>query len=109
MFFITFLYWLSFIILGTYITIRLNLRVNRPKVMPSGAKIFVANHPSVSDPFVLSMAIRQHSHILIADEVFRIRPFGGILRSLGYIPVIPTQGRLAFDTAVKLLNRVATL
>lgn len=100
----TLLYWLSFIVLGAFVTIRLNLRVNRPGSMPNGAKIFIANHPSVSDPFVLSMAIRQHAHILIAEEVFQIRPFGGLLRKLGYIPVVPTRGRLALENAIQCLR-----
>ncbi|HQP07733.1 MAG TPA: lysophospholipid acyltransferase family protein [Anaerolineaceae bacterium] len=105
MLFLSALYWLMFLLLGTYTLVRFNLRISRPASMPQGAKIFVANHPSVSDPFLLSFAIRQHAHILIAEEVFNIRPFGTLLRSMGFIPVIPHQGRLAFDQAVEYLQQ----
>ena len=105
MLFLSAIYWLMFLLLGTYTLVRFNLRISRPASMPQGAKIFVANHPSVSDPFLLSFAIRQHAHILIAEEVFNIRPFGTLLRRMGFIPVIPHQGRLAFDQAVEYLQQ----
>ena len=105
MLFLSAIYWLMFLLLGTYTLVRFNLRISRPASMPQGAKIFVANHPSVSDPFLLSFAIRQHAHILIAEEVFNIRPFGTLLRRMGFIPVIPHQGRLAFDQAVEYLQK----
>ena len=105
MIFVTLFYWMMFLLLTVYAWVRFNLRVNRPASMPTGAKIFVANHPSVSDPFLLSFAVRQHAHILIAEEVFNIRPFGALLRSLGFIPVIPSKGRLAFDRAVDYLKQ----
>jgi 1-acyl-sn-glycerol-3-phosphate acyltransferase len=98
-------YWLTFILLSIYAWVRFNLKVNRPSSMPQGAKIFVANHPSVSDPFLLSMVVRQYAHILIAEEVFNIRPFGTLLRSMGFISVVPRNGRLAFDRAVKCLQQ----
>jgi 1-acyl-sn-glycerol-3-phosphate acyltransferase len=105
MLFLSIFYWLMFLLLGVYAWVRFSLRISRPASMPQGAKIFVANHPSVSDPFLLSFAVRQHAHILIAEEVFNIRPFGTLLRSMGFIPVVPNKGRQAFDRAVEYLQQ----
>jgi 1-acyl-sn-glycerol-3-phosphate acyltransferase len=101
----TLLYWLAFAILGSYVTIRLNLKVNKLADIPKNSKILVANHPSVSDPFLLSMALRQYSHILIAEEVFNIRPFGRLLKRMGFICVEKANGRVAFDRSIDVLNR----
>lgn len=99
----TLLYWLAFFVLGSYVTIRLNLKVNNSTSIPKGAKILTANHPSVSDPFLLSMVLRQYSHILIAEEVFNIRPFGRLLRRMGFICVEKASGRPAFERSIEAL------
>ncbi len=98
-------FWFTFLIIGLYVRIKFSFRVNQPENMPKGPKIFVANHPTVSDPFLFSKAIRQFTHILVAEEVFLIKPAGTLLRWLGCIRVVPNQGRQAYQKSLESLKK----
>lgn len=98
-------FWFVFAIFGLYVRLKFVFRVNKPSSMPKGAKIFVANHPTVSDPFLLSKAIKQFSHILVAEEVFKIKPVGSLLRRLGCICVVPKRGNEAYQISLELLKK----
>ncbi len=72
--------------------------------LPTGPKLIVANHPSMTDPFLLGLLSRQPIHILIIDNPFYVPVFGAYLRKSGHVPVTLDNGRVAFDRARQLLE-----
>lgn len=101
-------YWLAKPVLGLYGRI-LKLNVYRHERLPKGAKIIAVNHPSTSDPFLILKIAGQPARILVINHAFQVPLFGAYLRLAGHIPVIPGQGRKAFDAAEAHLRKGGTL
>jgi 1-acyl-sn-glycerol-3-phosphate acyltransferase len=87
-----------------YTNMMLDLNINRTTPFFKGPKIITPNHPSVSDPFLVLLAFRERVRILIAEEVFKVKPFGTILRAMGHIEVIPGRGSEAIERACRALD-----
>ncbi len=77
--------------------------------MPKGPKIIVANHPTTSDPFILTSYSNGQAAVLIKNSLFDVPLFGYYLHRAGHIPVIKGDGALAFKRALNLLNRGITI
>lgn len=103
------LYWLTRPTITAYSKLMLDLDIDQTAALPAGPKILAANHPSVSDPFLVIMAARHQVSILIAEEVFKVKPFGTYLARSGHIPVIPGRGQEAIDQAMRLLDKGRTV
>ena len=56
--------------------------------LPQGARILVANHPTTSDPFLLSLLVNQPLYIPITGMAFEVPLLGSILHAAGHIPVV---------------------
>jgi 1-acyl-sn-glycerol-3-phosphate acyltransferase len=80
------------------------LNVHRQVPLPPGPKLIVANHPSCTDPFLLSVLSPEPISILIVDKAFSIPVAGAYLRWLGNIPVVHDNGRVALEKAQRLLE-----
>jgi 1-acyl-sn-glycerol-3-phosphate acyltransferase len=91
-------------ILDAFTAFRMRMDIAFEAPLPEGPIIIAPNHPSVTDPFLVSWMTGVKSHILIADEVFKIPVFGRYLRASGHIPVVPGSGRAAFDEALAKLE-----
>lgn len=87
-----------------YARLMLKLNVFWQAPLPAGPKLIVANHPSISDPFFLSLLSPQPIRILIIDNPFHVPVFGTYLRKSGHVPVVPGDGRTAFEEAHRLLE-----
>jgi 1-acyl-sn-glycerol-3-phosphate acyltransferase len=72
--------------------------------LPAGPKILAPNHPSTIDPFVMTGVLPERAHILIDDRLFKVPVFGRYLETIQHVPVVPGQGRAAFDAAARLLD-----
>ncbi len=72
--------------------------------LPEGPKIIVANHPSTTDPLILTTLTAEPLSILITESVFTIPLVGRILRRSGQIPVVRANGRAAFAEALRRLR-----
>ncbi|MBN1317536.1 MAG: 1-acyl-sn-glycerol-3-phosphate acyltransferase [Anaerolineales bacterium] len=72
--------------------------------LPTGPKIFAANHPSTIDPIMLLALAPEQMSILVTGDVFKIPLFGPYLRAAGHIPVVRGRDREAFDEALRLLK-----
>jgi len=72
--------------------------------LPDGPKIIVANHPSITDPFLVMMLLREQVSILIHETLFHVPVFGAYLRHIGHVPVLINNGRTAFEQAQDLLK-----
>ena len=72
--------------------------------LPDGAKIFVANHPSTSDPAWITVLVNEQLSILIKDLLFKVPLFGHSLHLSGHIAVSPGNGKGALLEAVKRIQ-----
>ena len=97
------LYFLGSVFINIYAKLMLKVNVVCHEQMHSGAKIIVSNHPTTSDPFVLTTMTKGQASILIKDILFKIPLFGTYLRWAGHIPVTRDKGRDAFEAALKHL------
>jgi 1-acyl-sn-glycerol-3-phosphate acyltransferase len=103
------LYWLSRPVADTYTTMMLRMDVQHKQLLPRGAKIIAANHPSTTDPFYLAAMMPGQTYILINDLLFKIPVLGKYLHHTGHIPVTAGRGQQAIDSALELLARGKTI
>jgi len=88
-----------------YARLMLELDIAWDAPMPRGAKIIVANHPSTTDPIYLGILSPAPLNMLLIVYPFLIPIVGTYLRLSGHVPVVPGQGRVAFDEALRLLQK----
>jgi len=69
-----------------------------------GPKILIANHPNVTDSFILPFLLPEKLHFLIQANIFSLPVIGFLLRKSGQIPVVKGQGKVALDTALENLS-----
>lgn len=72
--------------------------------LPAGPKIIAANHPTTTDPILITQLTSKPMHILITGRCFKIPVVGRALRLAGQVPVIGGRERAAFDEAYQLLR-----
>jgi 1-acyl-sn-glycerol-3-phosphate acyltransferase len=97
-------YYIGWMIIAVIakVILRKNVLVYAP--VPEGPKILVANHPTVSDPFVLLTSIRDRISVLVWGQVFSIPLFGRYLKMSGHIPVVQGEGYKGFNSALHHLQ-----
>jgi len=98
-------YYVGWAIIAGITKVLLRKNVVSYAPVPKGAKILVANHPTISDPFILFTSVHERVSIMIFHQVFTIPVFGRYLKSVGHIPVVRGNGQQAFDRALGFLNR----
>jgi 1-acyl-sn-glycerol-3-phosphate acyltransferase len=81
----------------------------RHTMLPPGPKIIAPNHPSTTDPFLVLLLAEEQIAILIDDRLFKVPLFGSCLRLAGHVPVVPGEGRLAYEAAARLLASGGTV
>jgi len=81
-------YWLmrAWLQLFAHIYWRLS-RIGREHVPTSGPVIFVSNHRSFIDPFILGLCSRRPVYYVAKEELFKNRALGWFISSLGAFPV----------------------
>jgi glycerol-3-phosphate O-acyltransferase/dihydroxyacetone phosphate acyltransferase len=100
------LYVLSWTFVRMFALLMLRLDIHRHSHLPSGPMIFVANHPSATDPFLIHMISRkQQLNVLITAKAFNVPVFGWFLRNVQEIPVPLKEGSSALEQARQHLNR----
>lgn len=72
--------------------------------LPSGPKIIVANHTTVTDGFVLPFLIKEKLHYLIQADTFNLPLIGRLLALADQIPVYIGRGHEALDLAKEKLS-----
>ena len=98
------LYTLGRIILLLFGAVMLKLTIQRHGKLPAGPKIFVCNHPSATDPFMIHIIARERLNVLITAKAFCVPVFGWFLRTIREIPVPLEQGSLALEHACQYLR-----
>ncbi len=67
--------------------------------------IICANHPSLRDPIFIAEAFDRQLTFMAKKELFKFKPFGALIKSLGAFPVDRQNGDIAaVKTAIKLLR-----
>jgi len=91
-------------IIRLYSRLMLNMDVRWYGDMPVGPKIFVANHPSATDPFILHLLSREPMSVMIVSTAFTFPLFGEYIRRAGQIQVLPGVGKQAMRQAKEFLK-----
>lgn len=87
-----------------YSRLMLNLDVYWHGEVQAGPKIFVANHPSGTDAFILHLLSREPMSVLIVSTAFSFPLFGEYIRRAGQIQVLPGEGARAMEQAKESLK-----
>ena len=87
-------------VLRIYAMLMFNLDIEHKIVLPHGPKIYVANHPTLTDPFLLQ--VKEPMSVLITGKAFAIPMVGGLLRQIGQISAEKGSGTL--EKALKVLR-----
>jgi 1-acyl-sn-glycerol-3-phosphate acyltransferase len=87
-----------------YSRVMLNLDIHWHDHLPMGPKIYVANHPSATDPFILHLLSREPMGVLIVSTAFIFPLFGEYIRRSGQIQVVPGKGGQALEQAKQYLQ-----
>ena len=101
----TMLYFMVWGLLWAYASVLLRMNIQRHGTLPAGAKIFVSNHPSATDPFMIHIVTHQGLSVLITEKAFAVPVFGWFLRRVRQIPVPLKEGSLALEHAVRALKK----
>ena len=86
----------------------LNMDMHWHDHLPAGPKIFIANHPSATDPFILHLLSREPMSVLIVSTAFAFPLFGEYIRRSGQIQVIPGQGEQALKQNTRIKRVMLT-
>jgi 1-acyl-sn-glycerol-3-phosphate acyltransferase len=97
-------YTLGRIVLLLYAGLMLRLSIRRQGILPAGPKIFVSNHPSATDPFMIHIISRERVNVLITAKAFGVPVFGWFLRTIREIPVPLAQGSAALEDACRYIR-----
>ena len=98
------LYEIARISVRIYSSLMMRVDIHWHERPPDGPKLYVFNHPSATDPFMMMLLSRQQISILVVASAFSFPLTGWYLRNAGQIPVFPGQGEQALDEARALLN-----
>lgn len=83
-----FWYEVAYHIMGAILLLGFGMRVRGRRYVPhQGGLLVVANHQSFLDPPLVGVAIRRHLSYLARKTLFRSRLFGGLIGSVGAIPL----------------------
>ena len=96
-------------IVSLYTKIMLKKHVLFHAPFPKGPKIIVLNHPTTSDPFIMTTLFSEKMSILIQNAIFKVPLFGAYLHLAGHIPVNANNGNIAFTKACALLKKGRTI
>jgi 1-acyl-sn-glycerol-3-phosphate acyltransferase len=92
-------------IVKTYLALFVDsVQIQGKNNLPPGPKIIVANHPHVTDGFVLPFIIPEKVHFLIQSETFSLPVLGKILALADQIPVFVGRGQEALEIARQKLD-----
>jgi len=97
-------YTVGRVAVGAYAQLMLGMDISRHAPLPQGPKIIAANHPTTTDPILITQVTSEPMHILITEMCFKMPVVGKSLLMAGHVPVMDGNGRAAFDQAIKLLR-----
>ena len=103
------LYWSERTIAKLYTALLLEMDVQWHAPLPAGPKIIAVNHPTTTDPFLITGLFSEQMSILTRESCFKLPLFGSYLRRAGHVPVIGGNGRAALAEATRLIAAGRTI
>jgi 1-acyl-sn-glycerol-3-phosphate acyltransferase len=82
-----YIYPFSRALVRAFAAIMLHFNVRHHHPLPVGPKLFVANHPSATDPFLIHLVSKEEMNVMITETAFWVPLFGWFLRKVREIPV----------------------
>lgn len=80
--------------------------VGNENELKSGGVIYAANHKSCYDPVIIGITSRRRMSFMAKKELFKFKPFGCLLKSLGAFPVNRGKGDIgAVKTGLNILKQ----
>ncbi len=70
-----------------YTRLLMNFEIQYEAELPKGPKIFAANHPTTTDPFLLCLVCDEPLVIPVTEMAFEVPVLGSLLTKAGHIPV----------------------
>jgi 1-acyl-sn-glycerol-3-phosphate acyltransferase len=80
-------------ILACYVNLFMDWNVQNLAEIPSGAKLFAANHPTTTDPFYAGLLSKEPMRIMVTSDAFEVPVFREYLRYCGHICVTRERGK----------------
>lgn len=74
-------------ILNIFARLFLEFNVHYEAPLKRGAKIFAANHPTTTDPFLMSLVTEEPLTVLVNKRIMQISIIGRLIEQAGTIPV----------------------
>lgn len=87
----------------------LNMDIKRDALLPAGAKILAANHPTTLDPLYISSLFSDQVSILITAASFDIPILGSCLRATGQLRANRGSGGSTVDTIIHTVKSGRTV
>ena len=80
--------------------------VGQENAIENGGVVYAANHKSCYDPIVIAATSKRRMTFMAKKELFKFKPFGRILKSLGAFPVNRGKGDVgAVKTGLTILKQ----
>jgi len=98
------LYTASRTAMDHYARMMVDFDVEQTARLPEGPKLFVANHPTTTDPAYLTLLTNERIYTMISKLVFDMPIIGPALRIADHVVVDQSNGREAFNRAQDLLR-----
>jgi len=99
-----FLLGIERMIMMIFARIFLEFNVQFEEPLPKGAKIFAPNHPTTTDPFLMSLVTQEPLIILVNKRILKLPFIGKLIERAGTIPVDKDSGE-----GETIINQTASL
>jgi 1-acyl-sn-glycerol-3-phosphate acyltransferase len=96
-------------IMDLYAHLLLDMDVQWHAPLPEGPKILAANHPTTTDPFLITTLTREPVSVLVTAGAFEVPVFGRYLRRAGHVPAIRNSNGATVDALVQKLEAGGTV
>jgi 1-acyl-sn-glycerol-3-phosphate acyltransferase len=96
-------------IMDLYAHLLLDLDVQWYAPLPEGPKIIAANHPTTTDPFVITTLIREPVSVLVTAGAFEVPVFGHYLHRAGHVPAVRNSNGATVDALLQKLEAGSTV
>ena len=80
-------------VMGYYARIFLDFDLLKLEEFPIGAKLFVSNHPTTTDPFLIGLLTKEPMRIMVTGGAYKVPVFKEYLMNSGHIPIIRGEGK----------------
>lgn len=98
------LYGMTVHFIRLYARLMLKLDIQFCSPITTGPKLFVANHPSATDPFLMHLLSANHLSVMVSGNAFEMPLFGHFLHHCRQISVKSGDGKKAMEQARQRLN-----